>query len=93
MRFTGMRVRSIRTKLLALVVGVSLVVGGVSTLYDVINLLTSIANEDVTYRTKESLQFLGGAMASKPEAFSHRCSSCQQTVNLSSPSNRTSSTS
>jgi hypothetical protein len=37
MRFTGMRVRSIRTKLLALVVGVSLVVGGVSTLYDVIS--------------------------------------------------------
>ena len=47
------------------------------TLYDVINLLTSIANEDVTYRTRESLQFLGGAMASQPEAFSHRCTSCQ----------------
>src|SRR5262245_37901681 len=37
MRVTGMRVRSIRTKLLALVMGVSLVVGGVSTLYDVIS--------------------------------------------------------
>lgn len=47
-------------------------------LYDVINLLTSIANEDVTYKTRESLQFLGGSIASKPEAYSHRCSSCQQ---------------
>jgi hypothetical protein len=46
-------------------------------LYDVINLLTSIANEDVTYKTRESLQFLGGSIASKPEAYSHRCASCQ----------------
>jgi hypothetical protein len=47
------------------------------TLYDVIQLFTNLANEDnTTYRTRDSLQFLGGELAARPESATHRCQSC-----------------
>lgn len=49
------------------------------TVYDVIQLFTNIANEDnTTYRTRDSLQFLGGELAARPEAATHRCNSCER---------------
>lgn len=48
-----------------------------ASLYDVIQLFTNIANDDVTYRTRDNLQFLGGAMAANPDMYTHRCQSCQ----------------
>ena len=49
------------------------------TVYDVIQLFTNLANEDnTTYRTRDSLQFLGGELAARPEAATHRCTSCER---------------
>lgn len=50
-----------------------------ASLYDVLNVFTSVATEDgVKYETIIKLQELGGALAFDTEAVTHRCGTCER---------------
>ena len=49
-----------------------------ASLYDFVQILTSLANEGVRYRTMSQLQVLGGEMALNTDHFLHRCTGCQR---------------
>jgi len=50
-----------------------------ATLYDIMNIFTSMANEEgIRYETMLKLQELGGALAMDTDAVTHRCGTCER---------------
>lgn len=49
-------------------------------LYDVTQVVTSLANEDVSYNARLGLQGLGGEYYHQPTLTTHRCSKCERSL-------------
>lgn len=52
--------------------------GDETSLYDIMQIFTAVANEQVSYRTRLALQGLGGDFVSRTDEMTHRCQSCDR---------------
>lgn len=54
--------------------------GNTPSMYDMAQAFTVVAHEDITWRARNTLEYIGGDLTTDTTAMSHRCETCERTL-------------